>query len=261
MGPKNRHQAAPVTSPTLNSEEAENDLTLSSLHNLVFNPIFRQKCISRLETQEVRAFWKDEFPKYEKDRNNPLSPILNKVQKINLLPREQPIKSILCQNHPSLDFAEAILDQQIVLVNLNKGFIGDEATTILGALTTAAIMEAVLYINRPLIQDLQAPLPIGLWADEFPTFGTSLYRTILMEFRKLGLNKVTIASQHVEKIDAKLRADIFNAAKHKIVFSVEPSDADILAENYRRSTQDQNTSIPRTSPSCRRTTPSSMAAK
>ena len=136
----------------------ENDLTFSSLHKLVFSPLFRQKCIARLETQEVRAFWHDEFPKYEKDRNNPLSPILNKVQKINLLPRQHPIKSILCQDHPKLDFAEAIIDQHIILVNLNKGFIGDEATMILGALTTAAIMEAVLYINRPLIQDLQKPL-------------------------------------------------------------------------------------------------------
>ena len=70
----------------------------------------------------------------------------------------------------------------------------------------------------------------------FPTFGTGLYRTILMEFRKLGLNKVTIASQHIEKINPSLRADIFNAAAHKVVFSVEPADADILAQNYRRST-------------------------
>ena len=176
------------------------------------------------------------FPLYEKDKSNPLSPILNKVDKINLLPREMPIKSILCQKHPKLDFAEAIIEQQIVLINLNKGFIGEEATMILGALATSAIMEAVLYINRPLIQDLQAPLPVGLWVDEFPTFGTSLYRTVLMEFRKFGLNKLTLASQHVEKIDFKLRADIFNAAKHKVVFSVEPADADILAENYRRST-------------------------
>ena len=217
---------------------AANGLTLHDIPRLFFDQRFRITCLKKITNRDIRDFWLQEFPaKYEKARDNPDSPILNKIGQLKL----SPIDKILCQKSPKLDFTQAIEERLIVLVSLNKAFVGDQSVGILGALTTASIMGATLQVNAKRIRALKKPLKVALFADEFPLFGTSLYRTILAEYRKYGLNRVVVASQHITQIEVSLRESILSNVGEKIIFNIEPQDAEILAPYYDRSTPGSET--------------------
>ena len=133
--------------------------------------------------------------------------------------------------HPKFDFKVALNEKMIVLLNLAKPNIGDEAAAILGALFTTTLRSALL----------ENPRPCTLIADEFQTYGTSLFSGMLSEMRKFGL-KMIVAHQFISQIDEALRDAILGNTTQKIIFNVDHKDAEILAKAYNRLTQDFNPS-------------------
>ena len=179
----------------------------------------------RLKYADVLAFWTKEFPaKYEKARDNPDSPILNKIGQLN-----QRLPHILCQRTPKLDFGELLQKRGILLVNLAAPTLGDEASGLLGAMITTALRGALL----------ETPTPCTLIADEFQTYGTSLYSSMLAEMRKFGL-QILLCHQFISQVDEQLRDAILGNTAHQVIFNVGYNDAVVLAKTYNRLTQDFN---------------------
>ena len=90
---------------------AENpQATLEDLTPLYFDPVHREKLIGSAEEPRIaktatRRFWFKEFPlKYEKSKDNPDSPILNKIGQL----LTSDISRNLCQKSPKFDFRASI---------------------------------------------------------------------------------------------------------------------------------------------------------
>ena len=199
--------------------------TFKDLPKIYYDRAFRERLVAN-NTVDLQRFWRREYPeKYEKSKDNPDSPILNKIGQINA----SAISRILCQRSPKLDFAEALRERYIVVVNLHTPSIGNEAAAILGALFTSTL-RAVL---------LRAPSPSTLYADEFQKYGTSMYTEMLSEIRKFGL-KMVLAHQFISQIDLRLQAAILGNVAHKTIFNVDYDDAAILSKGYNQITQDFN---------------------
>ncbi len=192
-----------------------NGKTFRELPLLFVDSAFRASMLERITDAQLLGFWKTEFPaKYEHSRDNPDSPILNKIGQLNL----SHISRVLCQKTPKMHFRDVLERRGIVLLNLSKPTLGDEAAAMLGALFTASLRGALL----------EHPTPATLYADEFQTYGTGMYAAMLSEMRKFGLRMV-LANQYLSQVDADLRHAILANAASKVIFRVQHEDALLLA--------------------------------
>jgi hypothetical protein len=203
--------------------------TLEDLTPLYFDPVHREKLLRSVAKPATHKFWTKEFPlKYEKSRDNPDSPILNKIGQL----LTSDISRNLCQKSPKFNFREALAENYIAIVNLSKPTIGDEAAAIFGSLFTTTLRTTLL----------EHPAACSLYADEFQTYGTSLFASMLSEMRKFGL-KMVLAHQFISQIDEKLQKAILGNVSHKVIFNVDYDDAVVLSKAYNRLVQDFNPSV------------------
>ena len=202
--------------------------TFHDIPPLFYDTEKRRKLLTNVKRTSTRQFWQTggEFEKkYEKAKDNPDSPILNKIGEI----LSSDIARNLCQKTPRFDFTTALKNNYIVIVNLSKPTIGDEAATILGSLFITTL-RATLLTN---------PTRCSLWADEFQDYGTHMIASMLSEMRKFGLS-ISLAHQYISQIDDRLQHAILGNVAHKIIFTVDYHDAEILASSYNRLTQHFN---------------------
>ena len=117
-------------------------------------------------------------------------------------------------------------DEKILIVNLSKGRIGEDASTLLGALVVTSIQQAAM--SRAEIPEVDRQ-DFYLAVDEFQNFATESFATILSEARKYRLN-LTIANQYLDQMEEDIRNAVFGNVGSILSFQVGTRDAAILAE-------------------------------
>lgn len=166
----------------------------------------------------LRRWFNTTFRDYQKDKSNPFSAVLNKTEEIPAMGLDR----FLCQNNPKFSFEDFLTNHGILIVNLSKATLGDDAAAIAGALLTTTLRAALL----------KTPSLCDLYADEFPTYGTSLFASMLSEMRKFGLS-ITLALQFLSQIhNQTLRDSILANTTRKTYFRLQPDDAQLLAKQY-----------------------------
>lgn len=202
--------------------------TFEDIPPIFYDSAKRARLVRNVQRLSTRRFWQPggEFErKYERARDNPDSAILNKVGEI----LSSNIVRNLCQRTPRLDFATALRNNFVVIVNLSKPTIGDEAAAILGSLFITSL-RAALLVN---------PTACSVWVDEFQTLGASMFGAMLSEMRKFGL-KLGLAQQYISQVDEQLQRAILGNVGHKVIFEIDYADAVILARSYDRLHQEFN---------------------
>lgn len=199
----------------------EKHLTLRDVSRLLYEKQFRQRQIETIEDTSLRDFWHKEYPaNTQKYNDEAKAPILNKVGQFMAHPK---LRATLLQAHPKLNFARAIFERKIIVVNLNKQHIGNEPASLLGSLIISSIKAAAMQGTRT---------PFYLIADEFQTFGTSAFAEILSEARKFNL-RLILAHQFLTQIDdQKVRDAILGNVSTIIAFQIGILDAKILAPQF-----------------------------
>jgi hypothetical protein len=198
--------------------------SLLSLQRLLSDTAYRKRLTARLDDPVVRTFWLQEFaswkPQYQAEA---IAPIQNKVGQF----LSQPIlRAIVGQGRSTLDLRSVLDDGRILIVNLSKGRIGEDASTLLGSLLVTGIQLAAMS---------RADLPekerrdASLYVDEFQNFATDSFATILGEARKFRLSLV-IANQYLAQMEDATAAAVFGNVGSLLVFQVGATDAEILAE-------------------------------
>ena len=90
---------------------------------------------------------------------------------------------------------------KIIIVNLSKGKIGEDASSLLGAMmVTKFQMDAMSRADIPENQRKD----FYLYVDEFQNFATDSFATILSEARKYKLNLV-MANQYIDQMQESVR--------------------------------------------------------
>jgi len=114
--------------------------------------------------------------------------------------------------------------KKILLVNLNKGKLGDSAN-LLGALLVSKIKMAAF--SRTDIPQTERQ-PFYLYIDEFQNFATNSFVEILSEARKYRLSLI-LAHQNLSQLSEDLRDSILANCGIQACFRVNREDAQLLA--------------------------------
>ena len=202
------------------------DATLLDIQPLLTDKETRTKALEYVGDEHILAFWYNEFEKYSPTlRNEAIAPILNKT---GLFITSDPLRRIVGQKTNSFRLQQVLDTGKILIVNLSKGQIGDDASSLLGAMLINAIQLAALHRAT---QAEHTRKPFYLYIDECHSFVTLAFASILAEARKYGLS-LFLAHQYIEQLDERVRAAIFGNVGTMIAFRVGATDAEYLAKEF-----------------------------
>lgn len=202
------------------------DATLLDIQPLLTDTIERDNILAHVKNEYTIAFWQKEFLKYPPAfRTEAISPILNKT---GLFLTSVPLRHTVGQKHPGIRMQEVMDGRKILICNLSKGMIGEDACLLLGSLLVTSIQLAALYRAT---QPEHERVPFFLYVDECQTFVTHTFADMLAESRKFALG-VFIANQFLDQLHEKIRAAIFGNCCTIISFRVGANDAELLAKEF-----------------------------
>lgn len=198
--------------------------TLISIPLMLTSEVFRGKVVSKIKDPVVKKFWTWEFAKMAPNqRSEAVWPILNKVWQFL---SSSILRNVLWQPKNSFSLRWAMDNNKIVIVNLSKGKIWEDASALLWAmLVTKFQMEAM---SRADISE-DKRVDFYLYVDEFQNFATDSFATILSEARKYKLNLV-MANQYIDQMQESVRWAVFWNVWSIVSFQVGYHDATILKE-------------------------------
>ncbi len=201
--------------------------TMLGVNRMLSDKVYRQKVVERIKDPIVRAFWVQDFAKWqEKYANEAVAPIQNKVGQFLSVAM---IRNIVGQVKSTVNIRDIMDTKKILIMNLSKGRIGEDNSRLLGGMLITKIqMAAMERIDIP----EEEREDFFLYVDEFQNFATESFANILSEARKYRLS-LTIAHQYIEQItDEKVRGAIFGNVGTMIIFRIGAADADFLEKEF-----------------------------
>ncbi|MCX6740199.1 MAG: type IV secretion system DNA-binding domain-containing protein [Candidatus Parcubacteria bacterium] len=202
------------------------DSTLLGINRLLVDKNYRKKVVEKIQDPVVRAFWVDEFPKWnERVLQEVVSPIQNKVGQFLSTAL---IRNVVGQVKSSVNLRELMDNKKILILNLSKGRIGEDASALMGAMMVTKIQLAAM--SRVDIPEEERN-DFYLYVDEFQNFITDSFANILSEARKYRLN-LTIAHQYIEQLGEVVCPAVFGNVGTIIVFRIGAADAEFLEQEF-----------------------------
>jgi energy-coupling factor transporter ATP-binding protein EcfA2 len=169
--------------------------TLFTVQQLLVDALYRKKVIASLTNPVLKLFWTKEFAQMGSfQKSDATAPITNKIGKFIT---SSLAANILGQRETKLNFSEMMDDSKILLCDLSKGKIGEDFSSMFGALITASIQLAAL--KRARIPE-EKRRDFYLYIDEFQNFANSSFAQIMSEARKYRLNAI-LAHQTIAQIE------------------------------------------------------------
>jgi type IV secretory pathway TraG/TraD family ATPase VirD4 len=200
--------------------------TLLDIQRMLTDQPFRNYVISHLKDPYTIAFWLNEFQKYSPSlRSEAVAPIVNKT---GLFQTSIPLRNIIGQKSSSFKMQQVMDQGKILIANLSKGKIGEDATTLIGSVLTTSISLTALY--RANKKEFMRK-PFFLYVDEAHSFLSLSFADILAEARKYKLS-LFLAHQYIEQLHEKIRSAIFGNVGTIISFRVGSVDAEYLAKEF-----------------------------
>lgn len=214
-GVKMEHILRNVLLTLLDQDKAD----FSDIPLILLDKQFRQHCIRNVTNDEVAKFWSNEFNKYHPfQRANIVAPILNKVGAFLSNPI---LKKVLVDNPNQLSFRKAMDEGKIVVINIAKGAIGEDASTLLGGLLVNSI--GLAAFSRADIPE-EDRRPFIVYVDEFQSFTTLSIANMLSELRKYSVGMV-LANQFLSQLSPEIRDSVLGNVGTIISFRLGVSDA------------------------------------
>ena len=123
---------------------------------------------------------------------------------------------------------EAMDQKKIVLVDISKGRIGEDASRLLGAMIITKVqLAAMSRVDIPRHERADFTLIV----DEFQNFATASFASILSEARKFNLSLV-VAHQYIKQLDEAVADAVFGNVGTIITFRVGADDAEFLEKEF-----------------------------
>jgi energy-coupling factor transporter ATP-binding protein EcfA2 len=198
---------------------AANSFTLLELAPLLTHAGFRAACLKHVSNAEVRQYFELRYDQVsEAMRATMREPILNKTSAFTADPR---FRHIVGQVRSTLSLREAMDDGYWVIVNLEKGRLGEQALT-LGSLILTMLKNALFSREKRSL--------FTVYCDEIQNlvaYGSGI-ETILSEARKFGVAIVS-ANQFLDQYPAEMRAAILAVGTHAF-FQLSSADAAQVAQ-------------------------------
>jgi hypothetical protein len=200
--------------------------SLLDIQPLLTDKYYREHILIKCINPDILSFWRNEFDKYPPAlRSEAIAPILNKM---GLFSANGILRNIVGQKARSFSMQQVMDEGKILVCNLSKGIIGEDASALLGSMLVTSVQLAALYRAR---QPEDTRKPFYLYIDEVHSFISLSFTNILSESRKYGLS-LCIAHQYIEQLPEQIRSAIFGNVSTMISFRVGAADAKYLAREF-----------------------------
>lgn len=197
---------------------SENHLTLLELAALLTDDAFRARCLRGAGNSEARDYFAVRYNQASEGQQTMFrDAVLNKVSAFTADPH---FRHILGQQRSTFSLIDAIDGGYWIILNLDKGRLGEHAAT-LGSLLLTKVKNA-LFARR-------GRQLFTLYCDEIQNlvaFDSGL-DTLLSEARKFGIGVVS-ANQFLDQYPPQMRSAIMAIGTH-ILFQLSSGDADKMA--------------------------------
>jgi hypothetical protein len=203
------------------------DGTLCDVPILLTNPAFRRRVLTEVGDRLTLApffAWFDGLS--EGERAQVVAPLLNKLRAVT---SREATRRMLGQAQPKFNLEELFTKRRIVLVNLNRGMLGEPVANLLGALFLSQVWAAAQR-RAAIPQDKRHP--VMMVVDEFQDYlrlsGGLDFGDALAQSRGLGVGW-TLAHQHLDQLNLTQRAAVLANARSRVAFRPAAADARPLA--------------------------------
>jgi hypothetical protein len=218
-GPRMEHN---LRSATMTALQLPNP-SLYTLQRLLTDKSYQKKVAKDLKDPILKQFWQKEFALMgSMQLSNASAPLTNRLGHFMTAKLS---RHILLQDKTTLNLPEIMNEQKILLVNLNKGKLGENQSKFFGTILTALIwLAANQRSNLPEKQRKD----FFLYVDEFQNFASPLFSEIVSEGRKFHISLI-ISHQSIAQIeDTSLTKLVTGNASTLIALKVGPEDEAFL---------------------------------
>lgn len=197
--------------------------TLLDVQRLLVEPVYRKSVISRVKNPIVRSFWLDEFGKWKPhDRTAFVASLQNKL---GAFLTNEKLQRVLGDPRAKLDLRRIMDDGKLLVVNLSKGRLGEDASNLLGTLVVTSLQLAAM--SRANVPEADRR-DFSIVMDEFQNMATPSIATFLSEARKYRTHLI-LANQFTEQIPAEILAAVRGNVGSQILFQIDYADAELLS--------------------------------
>jgi hypothetical protein len=203
------------------------DAALPDILRLYSDDDFRKEIVRDIRNEVVKRFWESEFNEYPaRLRAEACAPIQNKL---GALLSDPTLYRILVEPKIDLRLRSLMDEGKVLLVNLSKGRLGEDSSTLLGGFIVSTLgLAAFSRADNP----TKKHRPFFIYIDEFQTFTTLMLANMMSELRKYGIG-LTLAHQYIHQLDPDIRHAVLGNAGTLISFRVGPEDASLLAKELQ----------------------------
>jgi hypothetical protein len=202
------------------------NVSLVALPRLLTDEAFRASLVKQCRDPFIRAFWRNEYEAWDKRfRQEAIAPIQNKLGQLVAVPQ---LRHIFGQVKLKVDFAEVLREGRILIVNLAKGSLGEDAARIIGSLLVSSLCAAAMERGVLAAQDRR---DFTLILDEAQSFLSDALVTLLSESRKFGLGMV-LCHQYLAQLPPTVQAAVLGNVGGSFAFRVSGDDAETLSKHY-----------------------------
>jgi hypothetical protein len=205
------------------------NVSLLGVQRMLSDARYRAWVVKQIKDPMVRTFWVNEFEGYDrKFLQEAIAPIQNKVGQMLMSPH---LRNILGQARSRID-ARFMMDRgRIFIADMSKGKLGADKSNLMGALLVTQFQLAAM--SRADIPESERK-DFFLYVDEFQSFASDSFVSILSEARKYGLC-LTLSHQYISQVRPEIKEAVFGNAGSLISFRVGQRDAEILEREFGNS--------------------------
>lgn len=198
--------------------------TMLDLHLILVDEDYRQALLNNVPDPLVKQYWELIFPKQKREMREWLSSSYNKIGRFLANPL---IRNIVSQPQSSFNLSTIMNEGKILLVNLAKGKIGEDNSSLLGSVLVGKILIAALSRAEIPFEERR---PFHLIVDEYHSFATESFPTLQSEARKFRIDTI-VAHQYRDQLDFLNKGSTLNVGNF-IFFRLTGKDALELANQF-----------------------------
>jgi type IV secretory pathway TraG/TraD family ATPase VirD4 len=200
--------------------------TLHDVLRMLSEQDFRKEVAKSLRNDTVRTFLLKEFDRFSFGyRADGTAPIQNKVGAFLADPL---LNRVLTAPKIDLHFRRIMDQGKVLLVNLGKGQIGEDSSSLLGGLLVTTIgLAAFSRADTPPAERR----PFFVYIDEFQSFTTLALANMLSELRKYRVG-FTIAHQYLHQLEPDIRHAVLGNVGTLISFRIGAEDAPYFVREF-----------------------------
>jgi hypothetical protein len=202
------------------------DATLHDVLRLMTDQKYRKEVTKSLQNETVRNFLEKEFERFTFGyRADGIAPIQNKIGAFLADPL---LNRILTKPQKDLHVRRLMDEGGVLLVNLAKGRLGEDSSSLLGGLLVTTIgLAAFSRADMP----AEKRRNFFVYVDEFQSFTTLALVNMFSELRKYRVG-FTVAHQYLNQLEPEIRHGVLGNAGTILSFRVGAEDAPYLEREF-----------------------------